>query len=216
MAVRTPCPVCGKSIGAENLARHLHAVHPREATPAMVSSAAKGAGRKRGTRRVRKRIPRGTIRTLAVILLLIAVAALALATLRPDPNRPVTEMCVTHEALNQDWHFHVNLTIRANSVRQDIPANIGIYTGCMRPVHTHAAGGVIHIEGPPGRYFTLGDFFTVWNKPFSSTRVLEFEVDGTHVMDFLVQTPPSPDFVQSYEFENLRLLNNMKILIDYR
>lgn len=216
MAVRKPCPVCGKLIGAENLARHLDTVHPREATPDMVSKAQRRGAPKGRALHVRKGLEQGTIRTLAVIVLLVVAAALAIAFLRPDPNRPVTEMCVTHEELNQEWHFHVNLTIRAGSVRQDIPANIGVYTGCMRPVHTHAPDGRVHIEGPPGRYFTLGDFFTVWGEPFSSTRVLGFEVDATHVLEVIVQTPPSTDFARDYEFENLRLLNNMQIVIDYR
>jgi hypothetical protein len=38
-------------------------------------------------------------------------------------------------------------------------------------LHTHVADGIIHVESPVKKVFTLGEFFDVWNQPLSSSRV---------------------------------------------
>jgi hypothetical protein len=42
---------------------------------------------------------------------------------------------------------------------------------CFYWLHTHAADGIIHIESPIERAYTLGNFFDVWGQPLSSSRV---------------------------------------------
>ena len=32
-------------------------------------------------------------------------------------------------------------------------------------LHTHAADGIVHIESPVNRMFTLGAFFDIWGQP---------------------------------------------------
>ena len=41
---------------------------------------------------------------------------------------------------------------------------------CLYWLHTHTPDGVIHIESPANRTFTLGDFFAIWGQPLSTTR----------------------------------------------
>jgi hypothetical protein len=41
-------------------------------------------------------------------------------------------------------------------------------------LHTHDTSGVIHIESPVPRRYTLGDFFDVWGQPLSQRRLLGF------------------------------------------
>jgi hypothetical protein len=44
-----------------------------------------------------------------------------------------------------------------------IPAFIGIEPNtCLYWLHTHTPDGVIHIESPQERGFTLGQFFGIW------------------------------------------------------
>jgi len=50
----------------------------------------------------------------------------------------------------------------------------------MTSLHTHTPDGLIHVESPEKRDFTLGDFFAVWEKPFSSDAVLDYVADETH------------------------------------
>ena len=44
-----------------------------------------------------------------------------------------------------------------------VPAGIGIDSAVgFAPLHTHDASGVIHVESPTARTYTLGDLFAVW------------------------------------------------------
>jgi hypothetical protein len=42
---------------------------------------------------------------------------------------------------------------------------------CFSWLHTHAVDGIIHIESPVQRAFTLGNFLDVWGQPLSTTQV---------------------------------------------
>jgi hypothetical protein len=42
---------------------------------------------------------------------------------------------------------------------------------CYYWLHTHASDGVIHIESPIVRVYTLGDFFDEWGQPLSGHQV---------------------------------------------
>lgn len=84
------------------------------------------------------------------------------------------------------FHIHAHLTIFVNGVAKQVPAAIGIPGGtgqstaqgtfitsgkCFYWLHTHAADGVIHIESPVQRTYTLGDFFDEWGQTLSSSQV---------------------------------------------
>ncbi len=38
-------------------------------------------------------------------------------------------------------------------------------------LHTHAADGIIHIESPVQRTYTLGEFFDIWGQPLNPFQV---------------------------------------------
>lgn len=42
---------------------------------------------------------------------------------------------------------------------------------CMYWLHTRAADGLVEVQSPVYRRFTLGDFFAVWKQPLSRSRV---------------------------------------------
>ena len=44
-------------------------------------------------------------------------------------------------------------------------------TRCYYWLHTHTNDGVIHVESPTQRLYTLGDFFDIWRQPLSARRV---------------------------------------------
>jgi hypothetical protein len=84
------------------------------------------------------------------------------------------------------FHIHTHLTIFVNGTPLQIPAGVGIsspqtqqtsagpYVGsgaCFSWLHTHASDGIIHIESPVQRTFTLGNFFDVWGQPLSANQV---------------------------------------------
>lgn len=70
-------------------------------------------------------------------------------------------------------HIHQHLAIIDRGKDVNIPAYIGIPQGqrCIYWLHTHTPDGIIHIEAPQDRSFTLGDFFKVWGQPLSATQV---------------------------------------------
>jgi hypothetical protein len=49
-----------------------------------------------------------------------------------------------------------------------VPAGIGIDPAVgYAPLHTHDPSGVIHVESPTVRTYTLGQFFAVWGVRFT-------------------------------------------------
>ena len=61
-------------------------------------------------------------------------------------------------------HTHQHLDLYVLGRRVVVPAGVGI-DGAGRfisPLHTHDTSGVIHVESPTVRRFTLGEFFGVW------------------------------------------------------
>jgi len=84
------------------------------------------------------------------------------------------------------FHIHAHLTVFVNGSARQIPAAIGIPGAVAQPtsagsfveqgtcfywLHTHAADGIIHIESPVHRSYTLGNFFDEWGQPLSTSRV---------------------------------------------
>ena len=84
------------------------------------------------------------------------------------------------------FHIHARLTIFVNGKSRSVPGGVGIGDpqssvtprgafvtngSCFSWLHTHAADGIIHIESPVQRVYTLGNFFDIWNQPLSRTRV---------------------------------------------
>jgi hypothetical protein len=70
-------------------------------------------------------------------------------------------------------HIHVHLDVLADGQKVPVPANIGIDVARrgISPLHTHDDSGVIHIESPVKRQFSLGEFFTEWGVSLSSDNV---------------------------------------------
>lgn len=71
------------------------------------------------------------------------------------------------------FHIHAHLAIFVNGTQRQVPASIGIPSGasCLYWLHTHEADGIIHIESPVQRVFTLGDFFAEWGQPLGPNAV---------------------------------------------
>ena len=122
-------------------------------------------------------------------------------------NREVALACTTDMATQ--FHIHPTLAIIVNGKQQTIPANLGVQPTCMTSLHTHDSSGVIHVEAPEKRDFTLGDFFAVWKQPFSKDQILEYKVDATHQLLVTVNGKA----VDTYE--NATLRDRDKIVISY-
>lgn len=84
------------------------------------------------------------------------------------------------------YHIHAHLQVYLDGQPQTLPAAIGMiepiyeetpygrFYGarkCYYWLHTHASDGVIHVESPSKRIYTLGNFFDEWRQPLSWTEV---------------------------------------------
>jgi len=84
------------------------------------------------------------------------------------------------------YHIHAHLQVYVAGHPRSLPAAIGLsgpvaqqtaygpFYGAQRCyywLHTHATDGVIHIESPSVRVYTLGNFFDEWRQPLSRTQV---------------------------------------------
>lgn len=81
-------------------------------------------------------------------------------------------MCDANLTANLDLNTH--LAIYRNGVQLAIPQDIGRTGTCEYEVHTHDRSGTIHTAATVYKRFTLGDFFTIWGEPLSSTNVAGF------------------------------------------
>ncbi len=86
-----------------------------------------------------------------------------------------------------EYHVHQHLTVYVKGEQRLIPYGIGIGSPielkqtdsgpfvvggrCFSWLHTHALDGIVHVEAPARRAFTLGDFFAVWGQPLGPARV---------------------------------------------
>jgi hypothetical protein len=119
------------------------------------------------------------------------------------------------------FHIHAHLALFIDGQEQVIPFGVGIGQpwqvsdsaegpfvnngSCFYWIHTHTEDGVLHIESPIRRSFTLGDFFGIWQQPLSSTQM--GPVQGTiiaYVNGIKVDTNPA----------DIRLLSHERIQLD--
>ncbi len=85
------------------------------------------------------------------------------------------------------FHIHAHLTVFVAGKARVIPYGIGIEPPlggkntkagafvaqgkCFSWLHTHVADGLIHVESPVRRTYTLGEFFDIWGQPLSRTQI---------------------------------------------
>lgn len=107
-----------------------------------------------------------------------AVPASAVDSLIVAPGRTVDGVqCQASESVV--YHIHVALTLYKNGSKTFVPAYVGIpyskriNTGsaanatsspniCLYWLHTHDSSGVVHVESPTQRTYTLGQFLDIW------------------------------------------------------
>jgi hypothetical protein len=73
-------------------------------------------------------------------------------------------------------HVHAHLAIFVGGAARAVPKNIGILSSvggspCTYWLHSHDNDGIMHVESPVMRSFTLGNYFDVWGLPLDSSHV---------------------------------------------
>jgi len=85
-------------------------------------------------------------------------------------------------------HIHAHLKLTQGSHPFEVPAGIGIPQGsqCLYWLHTHSADGLLHIESPEKRTFTLGQFFDIWGQRLSRTQAAGVRAPRGHTLRVVV------------------------------
>ncbi|GAC1409623.1 MAG: hypothetical protein NVSMB60_31210 [Mycobacterium sp.] len=70
-------------------------------------------------------------------------------------------------------HIHAHLDVLVDGHGVPVPAGIGIDAKNRRisPLHTHDDSGIIHIESPVRRPFSVGEFFSEWQVSLSADNI---------------------------------------------
>ena len=133
---------------------------------------------------------------------LVGSAALAatVAFAKPPQGGPPTGQEVAgircDEMEGSRIHIHQHLLILDHGKPVPVPNNVGrpLIRQCLYWLHTHTPDGVIHIESPNTRTFTLGDFFTIWGQPLTTTQVASVKADkGTKLKVWVDGKPYTGD-----------------------
>jgi hypothetical protein len=94
------------------------------------------------------------------------------------------------------YHIHDHLAIFVDGKPVTVPALVGINTPAPQDqefitvLHTHDDSGIIHIESPVRRDYTLGQFFDVWGVPLTSTSIGGYTNGGTKTLRAFVNGKP--------------------------
>jgi hypothetical protein len=87
-------------------------------------------------------------------------------------------------AEGQALHIHQHLDVYVHGTHVPVPAGIGFDAQLrfISPLHTHDATGVVHVESPTIRPFTLGEFFGVWGLRFTNRCIGGYCTRGANVL----------------------------------
>lgn len=114
--------------------------------------------------------------SLSLLLLTIIVVSVfsnfnnqnELLVLASDP--PIDGIqCGAMEQLG--YHIHAHLDIFVDSNTLNVPPLVGITDSYFYWLHTHDQSGIIHIESPIKRDFTIGQFLDIWNKKYGVKQI---------------------------------------------
>jgi hypothetical protein len=135
-------------------------------------------------------------------------------------NLPAIDGIECDRVEHLDFHTHTQLNMTINNQSYPVPAGIGIMQGyCIYWLHTHDNSGLIHMESPIQRDFTLGQFLRLWNKFNSSDLVVQNiadnNINGT-VMVYVNSTQMIANNTMDYRDLALKDNSNISLMISNR
>ena len=205
---RIPCEVCGKSFDSRNkLEKHKDDVHNdlRKIEPIKPHSSR--------SRDVSKKLI-----VFTSIGILVALGAGVGVYYTMGMNSPSQSgltiagiQCNTMEQLQ--FHIHAHLDIFVNGHLIYIPPQIGIVDDkCIYWLHTHDGTGIIHIESPLKRDFTLGQFFEVWKSKLNNSKSFDDILGGKLVPTVYVNGTEVPSDVN---YKDVKLKAHDEVAVVY-
>ncbi len=199
------CDFCGKSFNSiKQLEQHKQDVHSAENKNKVIIPG-----------KISFKPSKKVIATIGVgILVAIIVSIGVFSATAPHVPSALTIggiQCSSFEQLV--FHIHSHLDIFISGKPFTIPAQIGIIPGkCFYWLHTHDESGVIHIESPVSRNYTLGQFFDIWNQKFNNTRLFDNAANGNNTLTVYVNGSKVPS---GTNYRDIKLSAHDEIAIVY-
>ena len=97
------------------------------------------------------------------------------------------------------FHIHQHLAIFDRGRPVAVPSDVGrpIVGQCLYWLHTHTPDGIIHVESPAFRTFTLGNFFDIWGEPLGASVAASAKAKGGKLRVFVDGRPFTETRVRS-------------------
>jgi hypothetical protein len=149
---------------------------------------------------------------MIVIPIIVAVAAAGAAgaiLYQPPQAAAISGVeCNRNEFFN--YHVHSHLDVFVDGQKGQVPDNVGILTSpsCLYWLHTHDNDGVIHVEAPQTREFTLGQFLDIWEQTRDSQGLFD-SVSGMNVTAYV-----NGDEVQE-DYRDIQLESRKQIILAF-
>jgi hypothetical protein len=200
---RAMCDVCGKSFySRKQLKQHTQDTHRKENKSDMMKPVKKPF-----------KLSKKLITIIGVITIIGGIgiyAAMAPHTL--SPTIPTIDGIACNPMESSVFHIHAHMDIFINGVNSPVPSQIGIPGHCFYWLHTHDNSGVIHIEAPMHRDFTLGQFFDIWNKKLNNDQVFNYVANANNPLHVYVNGTKVPD---GTNYRDIKLNAHDEIAIIY-
>lgn len=150
---------------------------------------------------------------MIIIPIIVAVAAIvaisALLYKAPEVQAINGVECQAIESTT--FHVHSHLDVFVDGKNQTLPAQIGILSSphCLYWLHTHDTTGIIHVEAPQQKQFTLGQFMDIWKKTVPSSKSFFDSVSGKPIKAYDNGTQFQGDY------RNIELKSREQIVLAY-
>ncbi|MDQ3868521.1 MAG: hypothetical protein M3250_03075 [Thermoproteota archaeon] len=152
-----------------------------------------------------------------ILILIIGVYQLPAQNSSSSPSTLTIDgiECNTVEGTNHHIHAHIDIFINGKPYK--VPSQIGILPDqkCLYWMHTHDDTGIIHIESPQNRTFTLGQFFDIWNKKFNNNQIFENVVNNNNNSTLLSVYIDGKEVNKATDYRNISLGPHDEIAIVY-
>ena len=201
---RVKCDVCGKSFySRKQLDQHTQDRH----TTLNKNTITK-------PHKISFKLSNKLIAIIGASILVVIIGSIGLySAMAPHTPLPLTIDGIQCNAFEQLlFHIHAHLDIVINGQYFLVPAQTGITTRCFYWLHTHDESGIIHIESPVNRAFTLGQFFDIWNKKLNNTQIFNYVANGKSPLNVYVNGTKVPN---GANYRDIKLHAHDEIAIVY-
>jgi hypothetical protein len=178
---KAKCNVCGKSFySRKQLEQHSQDAHSTMNKNAMIKAVKKPF-------KISK-----LIAVISVCVLIAIIGSIAIYYAREHAAALTIDGIGCNSMEQFAMHIHAHIDIIINGAYFLVPSQIGIPSNCFYWLHTHDESGIVHIEAPTHRDFTLGQFFDVWNKKLSNDQIFNYVANANNPLNVYINGTKLP------------------------